>query len=290
MGAEAQAKADLAAALAPWAGKTIVVKFGGNAMVSEDLKRAFAEDVVTLHNAGVGVVVTHGGGPQISAALAERGIQSEFRGGLRVTSAEAIEVVFDVLFHGVNRELASLIEQRGVSAVGMYGKTEGLFTAVRRGTVVDGVEVDLGRVGDVTAVQPAVIEAALRTGSVPVVTSIAPDAAGDLLNVNADSAAAAVAVAVKADALIVLTDVPGLYADWPNRDSLVPAISADALRALLPTLESGMIPKMSACLEAVDGEVPVAIIIDGREPHSVLHEVAGTGAGGTRVTLNGASE
>lgn len=289
MGAEAKAKADLAEALAPWRGKTIVVKFGGNAMVSDDLKKAFAEDVVALHKAGVRVVVTHGGGPQISAALAERGIESEFRGGFRVTSPAAIAVVFDVLFGEVNHELVTLIEQRGVGSVGFHGATEGLFTGRRRGTVVDGIEVDLGRVGDVVAVNAAPLEAVLAAGKIPVVTSIAPDDAGDLLNVNADSAAAAVAGAIRADALIVLTDVPGLYLDWPNRDSLVAEISAHDLRVLLPSLQSGMIPKMTACLEAVDEGVPVAIIIDGREPHSVLHEVAGTGAGGTRVTRNGAS-
>ncbi|CAN5594121.1 acetylglutamate kinase [soil metagenome] len=258
----------------PWlrelAGSTIVVKFGGNAMVDDELKRAFAEDMVYLQQVGIRPVVVHGGGPQISAALSERGIASEFRGGLRVTSAEAIDVVREVLTTLVGPELATLIDAVGGSAQAISGETEGLFEGTRRGTVVDGETVDLGLVGDVTSVDPAVVSAILESGGIPVVSSIAPDATGQALNINADSAAAAVAIALGAARLVILTDVPGLYRDWPDRSSLVDSIESDELRSLIPTLESGMIPKMTACLDAVDGGVTKAAIIDGRIPHSIL--------------------
>ncbi|AWB88933.1 acetylglutamate kinase [Salinibacterium hongtaonis] len=270
----------------PWLtlfrGRTIVVKFGGNAMVDENLKRAFAQDMVYLHHVGIRPIVVHGGGPQISAALAARGIASEFRGGLRVTSPEAMEVVRDVLTGEVSAELAALINEHGDLAQAVSGETQGLFTGQRRGTVVDGEAVDLGCVGEVVAVDPTVLSNLLDAGRIPVVSSIAPDgdAPGQVLNVNADSAAAAVAVAVGAVKLVVLTDVAGLYSDWPNRDSLVSHITASELAAMLPGLESGMIPKMTACLEAVAGGVDKAAIIDGRVPHSILLEIfRGSGVG-----------
>ena len=253
-------------------GRIVVVKFGGNAMVDDELKRDFAADMVYLREVGVLPVVVHGGGPQISAALAARGIPSEFRGGLRVTTAEAISVVRDVLAGEVGPELASLIFASGGSAQPVSGETDGLFVGTRRGTIVEGEEVDLGFVGDVTAVDPAVVRAILDAGQIPVVSSIAPDLDGQALNVNADSAAGSLAVALGAEKLVILTDVAGLYRDWPDRDSLVTTIDSAELSALLPSLEAGMIPKMTACLEAVTGGVPVATIIDGRIPHSVLLE------------------
>jgi len=273
---DAVAKAAALVESLPWLrslrGRIVVVKFGGNAMVDDELKRDFAADMVYLREVGVLPVVVHGGGPQISAALAARGIASEFRGGLRVTTAEAISVVRDVLAGEVGPELASLISASGGSAQPVSGETDGLFVGTRRGTVLDGEEVDLGFVGDVSAVDPAVVRAILDAGQIPVVSSIAPDEHGQALNVNADSAAASLAVALGAERLVILTDVAGLYRDWPDRDSLVSTIDAAELSALLPSLESGMIPKMTACLEAVDGGVPVATIVDGRIPHSVLLE------------------
>jgi len=273
---DAEAKAAALVESLPWLrslrGRIVVVKFGGNAMVDDELKRDFAADMVYLREVGVLPVVVHGGGPQISAALAARGIASEFRGGLRVTTAEAISVVRDVLAGEVGPELASLISASGGSAQPVSGETDGLFVGTRRGTVLDGEEVDLGFVGDVSAVDPAVVRAILDAGQIPVVSSIAPDEHGQALNVNADSAAASLAVALGAERLVILTDVAGLYRDWPDRDSLVSTIDAAELSALLPSLESGMIPKMTACLEAVDGGVPVATIVDGRIPHSVLLE------------------
>ncbi|MBF0672816.1 MAG: acetylglutamate kinase [Salinibacterium sp.] len=265
--------------------RIIVVKFGGNAMVDDELKRAFAADMVYLHHVGIRPVVVHGGGPQISRALKERGIESEFRGGLRVTSPEAMEVVRDVLTREVSGELAALINEHGDLAQPVSGETQGLFRGRRRGTVVDGEEVDLGLVGEVVDVDPSVLHALLDAGKIPVVSSVAPDGEvpGQVLNVNADSAAASVAVALGAVKLVVLTDVAGLYSDWPNRDSLVSRITASELSAMLLSLESGMIPKMTACLEAVAGGVDKAAIIDGRVAHSILLEVFRSSGVGTEV-------
>ncbi|MBC7403787.1 MAG: acetylglutamate kinase [Microbacteriaceae bacterium] len=286
---DASAKASALIESLPWLqrfhGKTIVVKFGGNAMVNEELKHAFAEDMVFLRQVGVRPVVVHGGGPQISAELQARGIPSEFRGGLRVTSLEALSVVREVLTTRVGPEIAALIDSHGIVAQALSGETDGLFTGTRRGTVVDGEEVDLGLVGDVTAVDPAIVLAILDAGQIPVISSIAPDAEtpGQSLNVNADSAAASLAIALEAEKLVILTDVAGLYRNWPNRDTLISTIDSTELRALLPSLESGMIPKMTACLDAVDGGVPKAAIIDGRVLHSILLEAFTAEGIGTEV-------
>jgi acetylglutamate kinase len=255
-------------------------------MVDEALQRAFAEDMAYLHFAGIRPVVVHGGGPQISARLAELGMESEFRGGYRVTTSESIGVVRDVLSGQISRELADLIdEHQGDLAVTISGEDANLFGGRRRGAVVDGETVDLGLVGDVVAVDPAAIFAAVAEGRIPVVASIAPDIdeAGQSLNINADSAASALAVALGAAKLVILTDVAGLYRDWPNRDSLISMIDADELIGLLPSLESGMIPKMTACLDAVEGGVAKAAIIDGRRPHSILLEIFTHSGIGTEV-------
>ena len=273
----------------PWlqrfAGAIVVVKFGGNAMIDEALKEAFAEDMVYLRHAGLKPVVVHGGGPQISAELTARGIESEFRGGLRVTTPEVMTVVKEVLETRVNGELVQLINQHGSYGVGLSGESQNLFGGRRRSTVVDGEEVDLGLVGDVVEVDPAVILELLDDGFIPVVSSVAPDLddPGQSLNVNADSAAASLAVALEATKLVILTDVAGLYSDWPNRDSLVSHLTARELTELLPSLESGMIPKMLACLEAVEAGVEKAAIIDGRIPHSILLEIFTADGIGTEV-------
>jgi len=287
--AEAAAKAGVLIESLPWlkrfAGQIIVVKFGGNAMVDDELKRAFAEDMVYLHYAGIRPVIVHGGGPQISAELAARGIPSEFRGGYRVTTPQAIDVVREVLSVQVNGELVGLINEHGELASGLSGETRGLFGGRRRGALVDGELVDLGLVGDVVTVDPAVVLEQLDAGLIPVVSSIAPDLDHDglALNVNADSAAASLAIALGAAKLVILTDVAGLYRDWPNRDSLVSILPVPELQDLLPQLESGMIPKMTACLEAVTGGVAKAAIIDGRIPHSILLEVFTQTGIGTEV-------
>ena len=286
---EAAVKAGVLIESLPWLkrfnGQIVVVKFGGNAMVDTELQRAFAEDMVYLRHVGVLPVVVHGGGPQISARLKELGIESEFRGGYRVTTAETIDVVRDVLSGQISQELAQLINEHGELATAIPGETRGLFSGRRRGAVVDGETVDLGLVGDVIDVDPAVVLEAIAAGQIPVVSSIAPDVdtPGQSLNVNADSAAAALAIALGAAKLMILTDVAGLYSDWPNRDSLVSVIDTAELTELLPSLESGMIPKMTACLEAVNGGVEKAAIIDGRTPHSILLEVFTTSGIGTEV-------
>jgi acetylglutamate kinase len=274
----------------PWLkqfhGQIMVVKFGGNAMVDEELQRAFAEDMAYLHFAGIRPVVVHGGGPQISARLAELGLHSEFRGGYRVTTPETIDVVRGVLSGQISRHLADLIdEHQDGLAIAISGESQGLFGGRRRGAVVDGETVDLGLVGDVVTVDPSPILAAVAAGRIPVVASIAPDLdeEGQSLNINADSAASALAIALGAAKLVILTDVAGLYRDWPNRDSLVSIIDTQELTELLPSLESGMIPKMTACLEAVEGGVAKAAIIDGREPHSILLEIFTHSGIGTEV-------
>jgi acetylglutamate kinase len=271
----------------PWLtefhGATIVVKYGGNAMVDTELKRAFAADMVFLRYVGIKPIVVHGGGPQISSMLGRLGIESEFRGGLRVTTPEAMDVVRMVLVGQVGRELVNLVNGYGPFAVGMSGEDAHLFTAVRRTAFVDGEPVDVGQVGDVAEVNTSAIIDLIDAGRIPVVATVAPDADGVLHNLNADTAAAALAVALGARKLVVLTDVEGLYADWPNTESLITQLSAAELDELLPTLESGMVPKMEACLRAVKGGVPAAHVVDGRVPHSILLEVFTSEGFGTMV-------
>jgi acetylglutamate kinase len=244
--------------------------------------------MVYLRYAGIHPVVVHGGGPQISAMLDRLGIASEFKGGYRVTTPEAMDVVRMVLTGQISRGLVGRINTHGPLAAAISGEDAGLFRGRRRGAIVDGEEVDLGLVGDVIGVNPEAVLAQLAAGRIPVVSSIAPDvdSPGQSLNVNADAAAAALAVALDAAKLVILTDVAGLYRDWPNRDSLVSAIDAAELRTLLPGLEAGMIPKMSACLEAVDGGVEKAAIIDGRVPHSILLEIFTQSGIGTEVVAS----
>ena len=273
----------------PWierfAGAVVVVKFGGNAMVDDDLKRAFAQDVVHLRLLGLHPVVVHGGGPQISQMLDRLGIESEFKGGFRVTTPEAMDVVRMVLTGQVSRELVGLINAHGPHAVALSGEDAGLLRAKRRHATVNGEAVDVGLVGDVVAVNPAAIEDLIQAGRIPVVSTVAPDIDEPtaVLNVNADTAAAAIAAALGARKLIMLTDVEGLYSDWPNRESLVRQIYAPEVEALLPSLESGMVPKMEAALRAVKGGVPQVHIIDGRVPHAILTEIFTTEGIGTMI-------
>ena len=264
--------------------KIVVIKFGGNAMVDEALQRAFAQDMAYLRYVGIKPVVVHGGGPQITARLAELGIQREFRGGFRYTDQATMEVVRDVLRNQISAQLATLITAFGAETLVLSGEDQDLMkAAVIKGDSPEG-PVDLGLVGEVRTVNPRAILEALNLGKVPVISSVAPDASGQLLNVNADLAAAAIAVALGAEKLMVLTDVPGLYANWPDRDSLLSEITRAELIELLPKLESGMVPKMQACLSAVSGGVPKAHVIDGREPHSILLEIFTEAGVGTQVT------
>jgi len=264
-------------------GRIVVVKYGGNAMIDDELKQAFAQDMMFLRLAGIHPVVVHGGGPQISSMLKRLGLPGEFRGGLRVTTPETIDVVRMVLVGQVGRELVGLINQHGPYAVGLSGEDAGLFRAERRTALVGGEEVDIGLVGDVVEVNPAAVLDIVAAGRIPVVAGVAPDAAGQVYNINADSAAAALAAALGAAKLVVLTDVEGLYANYPDPESIISALTAAELEPMLPQLESGMAPKMEACLRAVTGGVPQAHVIDGRVPHSVLLEVFTSDGVGTMV-------
>ncbi|MEV4733434.1 acetylglutamate kinase [Saccharopolyspora sp. NPDC049426] len=285
--ATAAEKASVLVEALPWLqrfnGATVVIKYGGNAMIDDELKAAFAQDMVFLRLAGLRPVVVHGGGPQITSMLDRLGMEGEFRGGLRVTSPETMDVVRMVLFGQVGRELVGLINQHGPYAVGMSGEDARLFTAARRTATVDGEAVDVGLVGDVVDVNPDAVLDLINAGRIPVVSTVAPDADGVVHNVNADTAAGALAVALGAEKLVVLTDVEGLYTNWPDKSSLVSRLDVDQLAELLPDLASGMVPKMEACLRAVRGGVPRAHVIDGRLAHSVLLEVFTSAGVGTMV-------
>jgi acetylglutamate kinase len=283
----ARIKAETLIESLPWLqdfhGKVVVIKFGGNAMVDQELTKAFAEDMAYLRFVGIKPVVVHGGGPQITARLAELGIQTEFRNGLRVTTEEVIQVVRDVLRNQISAELAKLVQEAGASTVILSGEDANLFRAEKTTLDQAGNALDVGLVGEVTQVNPRVVLDALASGVVPIVSTVAPGPDGSLLNVNADLAAASLAVALGAEKLLLLTDVAGLYSNWPNKDSLISEIRAAELTELLPELESGMIPKMQACLNALAGGVPRAHVIDGRAPHSILLEIFTSSGVGTLV-------
>jgi acetylglutamate kinase len=283
----ALAKAATLVEALPWlqrfSGRTVVVKYGGHAMVDGALRTAFAEDVVFLRYAGLRPVVVHGGGPQITDHLDRLGVESVFAGGLRVTTPETMDVVRMVLVGSVQRDIVGLVNRHGPFAIGLSGEDANLFTAERRGALVDGEHVDIGLVGDVVEVSPGAVQALLDDGRIPVVSSVARDAEGQVYNVNADTAAAALAVSLGAEKLVVLTDVEGLYADWPATDEVISEVSAERLEAMLPALSSGMVPKMEACLRAVRGGVPRAHVLDGRVPHALLLEVFTDEGVGTMV-------
>jgi acetylglutamate kinase len=309
--AVAQAKAKTLIEALPWLarfhGQTVVIKYGGHAMTDQALRLAFAEDVVFLRYAGLRPVVVHGGGPQISAQLRRLGIESTFTAGLRVTTPETMDVVRMVLTGQVNRDVVGLINRHGPFAVGLSGEDAHLFTASRRAAVVDGEEVDIGLVGSIERVNPGAVRALQDDGRVPVVSSVARGAAGEVYNVNADTAAAALAVALGAAKLVVLTDVAGLHAGWPRTTGrgatplgdgpgpgepappgdVISVLCAAELEQLLPGLSAGMIPKMEACLHAVRNGVPQAHVLDGRLPHAVLLEIFTDPGIGTMITPDG---
>ena len=288
---DTRTKAAVLAEALPWLkqlhDKIVVVKYGGNAMTDETLKSAFAADMVFLRNCGIHPVVVHGGGPQISAMLKRLGIAGDFKGGFRVTTPEVLDVARMVLFGQVGRELVGLINAHGPYAVGITGEDAQLFTAVRRSVSVDGVATDIGLVGDVEKVDVTAVMDLIAAGRIPVISTIAPDAAGVVHNINADTAAAALAQALSAEKLLMLTDVEGLYTSWPDRSSLVSEIDVTTLTDLLPSLESGMVPKIEACLRAVEGGVPSAHVIDGRVAHCVLAELFTNEGSGTKIHGDG---
>ena len=267
-----QKRAQVLVEALPWLqhlnNKIVVVKYGGNAMIDNELKAAFAADMAFLRTVGVKPVVVHGGGPQITAMLDRLGLEGEFKGGFRVTTPEVMEVVRMVLFGQVGRDLVGLINNHGPYAVGTSGEDAGLFQAEKRLVEVDGKLTDIGLVGEIVNVD----------------ASIAPGFDdGEVYNINADTAAGALAVALGAERLLILTDVEGLYANWPDRTSLISQTSVSELAELLPQLDTGMIPKMESCLRAVEHGVRAAHVIDGRVGHSVLLELLTAGGIGTMV-------
>lgn len=280
-------RANVLAEALPWLqhyrDKIVVVKYGGNAMVDEDLKAAFAADMAFLRTVGAKPVVVHGGGPQINDMCQRLNIGDEFRGGFRVTTPEVMEIVRMVLFGHVGRSLVGLINSHGRYAVGMSGEDAGLFTATKRLVDIDGQPTDIGLVGDIVDVDPSALMDIIQAGRIPVVSTIAPGRDGAVYNINADTAAGALAEAIGAERLVILTNVEGLYTDWPQRDSLVSKIETRELSQLLPRLDSGMIPKMESALRAVQGGVNASHIIDGRIAHAVILELMTMGGIGTMV-------
>ena len=276
----------------PWLerfhGTIVVLKYGGNAMTDDDLRVAFAQDVVFLRYAGLLPVVVHGGGPQINAQLDRLGMEATFAGGLRVTTKETMDVVRMVLTGQVNREVVGLINAHGPFAIGMSGEDAHLLTARRIQADVGGEPIDLGQVGEVHAVNPGAVRALLADGRIPVISSVARSASGEVLNVNADTAAAAIAIELGAAKLVFLTDVAGLDRNWDpdagdSRPDIISQLTATQLASLLPSLSEGMIPKMAACLSAVRGGVPQAHVLDGRLPHAILLEIFTDSGIGTMV-------
>ncbi|MCW2893281.1 MAG: acetylglutamate kinase [Actinomycetia bacterium] len=290
--AAATAKAGTLIEALPWLdrfhGEIVVIKYGGHAMTAEELRAGFAQDLVFLKHAGLRPVVVHGGGPQVTGHLDRLGIESVFTAGLRVTTEETIDVVRMVLNGKVNKDIVGLINRYGPYAVGLSGEDANLFTAERKLAAVDGELVDIGLVGEITSVDASMVRALLDNGRIPVISSLAhgadgPDGARTVYNVNADTAAGALAVALGAAKLVVLTDVEGLYLDWPTSDEVISQLDADDLEKLLPALSAGMIPKMEACLTAVRGGVPHAHVLDGRLSHAILLEIFTDSGIGTMV-------
>jgi acetylglutamate kinase len=298
-GQDAIAKAATLIEALPWLnrfhGRTVVIKYGGHAMADEALRAGFAQDVVFLRYAGLRPVVVHGGGPQITEQLERLGLASTFTAGLRVTTPETMDVVRMVLTGQVNRDVVGLINRHGPFAVGMSGEDANLFTARRKPAMVNGEAVDIGLVGEIASVSPGAVRALLADGRIPVVSSVAAGENGEVYNVNADTAAGALAAALGAAKLVMLTDVPGLYADWPGPapdpqnppGPVISELTTAELQAMLPGLSAGMIPKMTACLNAVRGGVPQAHVLDGRLPHAVLLEIFTDSGIGTMVMPGG---
>jgi acetylglutamate kinase len=263
-------------------GATVVVKYGGNAMVDDDLKRAVMDDIVLLSLVGIRPVLVHGGGPEISETLKRMGKESTFVHGLRVTDKETVEVVEMVLAGKTNKGIVSLLQRAGAKAVGLSGRDGNLFDArkiLSRG-------VDVGFVGEVTKVNPEILDVLAAAGYIPVISTVGEDEDGEALNINADHAAGQIAAGLKAEKLILLTDVPGVYADYSDESTFISEMTAAQGREMLASgqVDKGMIPKMEGCLMALDGGCKRAHILDGRVPNSILTEIFTNEGCGTMVT------
>ena len=260
-------------------GKTIVVKYGGNAMISEELRQAVISDIILLHLVGIQVVVVHGGGPEISAMLKKIGKESKFVDGLRYTDAETMEVVQQVLCGKVNKDLVATLNSMGGRALGLCGMDAGLFQAKK-------LDEKYGLVGEMVQVDPAIVHDALSDGYIPVVSTVAQGVDGETAyNINADTAAAKLAVALGAEKLILLTDVRGLLRDPADEDTLLPVVELSKVPGLVKdgVIKGGMIPKVDCCVEAVRSGVKGAVILDGRIPHSILIELLSNEGIGTML-------
>ena len=263
-----------------WSGKVVVVKYGGNAMLNEDLKQAVMEDIVLLSTIGIKVVLVHGGGPEINHMLEKVGKESKFVDGLRYTDAETMEVVQMVLSGKLNKDIVSILLNEGGKAVGLSGVDSGLLRAKK-------TEKELGYVGDITEVNPEILHTLLDNGFIPVVSTVAIGNDGDKnrYNINADTAAAKIAVALHAEKFVQLTNVPGVLRDVEDPTSIIKRIERTAIGSLKATgiISSGMIPKIDCCLTALEGGVPRTHIIDGRVPHSLLIEMFSDRGIGTMI-------
>ena len=284
---DALKKAAVLAEALPWLLKfqesIVVIKFGGNAMTNPLLSKQFAQDVVFLKLAGLKPIVVHGGGPQISKKLEDSGIKSEFKSGYRATTEESIKVVKDVLVNDIQKELVSNINENAKLAVGMSGDSNSLLEVEKFFLNDQGKQIDIGLVGNVVKVDVKQIIDVLESGQIPVISTIGVGKDKKIYNVNADTAASAIASAIKAQKMVILTDVAGLMEKYPDEKTLIPTIDVVGLKKLMPSLDEGMKPKMQACLEAIQAGVKRAHVIDGRAPHAVLVEVFTDSGTGTMV-------
>lgn len=284
---DALKKAAVLAEALPWLLKfqesIVVIKFGGNAMTNPELSKQFAEDVLFLKLAGLKPIVVHGGGPQISKRLEAAGITSEFKSGYRITSEESMKIVKDVLVNEIQKELVTNINSLSKIAVGMSGDADSLLEVDKFYLEEADDKIDIGLVGYVTKVDVTQIIDVIESGQIPVISTTGISQDKKIYNVNADTAASAIASAIRAQKLVILTDVSGLMENYPDEKTLIPTIDITKLKELLPTLDEGMKPKMQACLEAVESGVVRAHVIDGRSPHAVLVEVFTNSGTGTMV-------
>ena len=267
---KAQVLIDALPYLQEYYNKVVVIKYGGNAMINDDLKQAVMSDIVLLSLVGIKVVLVHGGGPEISAMLKQVGKESKFIGGLRYTDKETADIVQMVLAGKINKGLVSLLQRHNGRALGLCG-TDGSMLKVQKHQG----EVDLGYVGDIVDVDVKPIQDALNCGYIPVVATVATDETGDIYNINADTAAARISAALGAENLILMTDIRGLLRDKDDENSLIPSVNVSEVPFLVKQgiLSGGMIPKVECCVEAVRRGVKRAFIIDGRIPHSILIEM-----------------